>query len=313
MSSLQIIVRENDMLDALKNLQHHVHFFSSALSDQEQLKNKVIEHIKKNFIISLSDDIKQKKFQSSDHHHKIKQPGLNINLSPTKTSPHQNRSHLSQPAGPDEIKEDAQEKFQILFSKGNHSPNILFRDYLDCIIHRKDILHPTDKPLLPNFLLGVEIDLLHIDLKIEKNGSKLECEFGKITAMDLLGVNKEIKNILEIDAGTTFIYANSCTKKFVNFSIFFGNVFIYIIKDSERGGIFINQSIIDVFLPKINTFIYKPFFERISKIKYFLQINLKLASLIDFLNFRPENENENKSKLGNPIYFDLILRKKVFC
>jgi hypothetical protein len=54
LESFNLIIRENDIVDSLKNLQYHVGFFKNVLGDQDQLKHKVIEHIKVNFIKGLN-------------------------------------------------------------------------------------------------------------------------------------------------------------------------------------------------------------------------------------------------------------------
>ena len=62
--NIDLIIRENDIIDSLRNLQNHVNFFKSALEQEENLKAKVISHIKKNFIKVLSKEIEKNK-QSS--------------------------------------------------------------------------------------------------------------------------------------------------------------------------------------------------------------------------------------------------------
>lgn len=56
LKSLNIIVRDNNIIDALKDLQHHVNYYNGALEHQHGLKEKVLDHIKINFMRLLAND-----------------------------------------------------------------------------------------------------------------------------------------------------------------------------------------------------------------------------------------------------------------
>lgn len=56
MNSFAVIIRDNDIIDVLKDLQSHVNYFTQALEDQQELRVKVIEHIKENFIRAVANN-----------------------------------------------------------------------------------------------------------------------------------------------------------------------------------------------------------------------------------------------------------------
>jgi len=51
---VHVVIRENDIIDSLKNLQDHVAYFKHMLSEQEDLRKKFIEQIKLNFVRGLN-------------------------------------------------------------------------------------------------------------------------------------------------------------------------------------------------------------------------------------------------------------------
>jgi hypothetical protein len=50
------VLRDNDIIDALKDLQNHVNYFSEALEDRAELKEKIVEHIKQNFVRFIANE-----------------------------------------------------------------------------------------------------------------------------------------------------------------------------------------------------------------------------------------------------------------
>ena len=55
-ASISVILRDNDVIDALKDLQKHYIYYNDALDNQLELKQKVIDHIKHNFVKLLAAD-----------------------------------------------------------------------------------------------------------------------------------------------------------------------------------------------------------------------------------------------------------------
>ena len=55
-SSISVILRDNDVIDALKDLQKHYIYYNDVLDKQHELKQSVIEHIKNNFVKLLTKD-----------------------------------------------------------------------------------------------------------------------------------------------------------------------------------------------------------------------------------------------------------------
>ena len=66
--SLSLLMRDNDVIDALKNLHQHVEHFKGALNKQEDLQIKVLAHIRSNFVRLLASDSVSaaQKFHSND-------------------------------------------------------------------------------------------------------------------------------------------------------------------------------------------------------------------------------------------------------
>ena len=54
--SVSLVLRDNDIIDALKDLQNHVYYFSQALEDRAELKEKIVEHIKQNFVRLIANE-----------------------------------------------------------------------------------------------------------------------------------------------------------------------------------------------------------------------------------------------------------------
>lgn len=52
---LDILIQENEMLKSLKNLHNYVTVFSEALEEKKDLKDKILNHIKENFVQEISN------------------------------------------------------------------------------------------------------------------------------------------------------------------------------------------------------------------------------------------------------------------
>jgi len=175
LESFSLIIRENDIIDSLKNLQNHVYFFKSALGDQEQLKNKVIEHIKINFIKGLHE----------------------ANL--TTTNPENINKTLAAAIDGN----DRTYKMQA----GNFDSKLKVQDYLDLITSKNDNSENSHR-----FLLCLTIENIAIDLRMEKSNRKVSMTVKKILGIDLLGVNRQIKHFLDISQEIKLYYSSTFIK-----------------------------------------------------------------------------------------------------
>jgi len=119
--SINVLIRENNIIDSLKNLQNHVNFFKTTLNRKEQLKNKVIEHIKKNFIKALNNEVNKAWSDNSNVAQKESQLDKKI-------------------------------------STGNYNPALVLKDYLDYIKSSDDSEGSPHKFLLCLSVEGISAD-----------------------------------------------------------------------------------------------------------------------------------------------------------
>lgn len=177
LESLSLLIRENDIIDSLRNLQNHVNFFKSTLGNTE-LKTKVIDHIKKNFVKALTTQVTKAWTRKPDLHHELS---------------------------------DEMRKAMV----GNYSSRLTLKDYLDLITDPEI----TDKTM-PKFLLCLSIEGVGVDCRLEKKDMLANVKVKKILGMDLLAVDKKIKNFLELNSELKVNYSTRTIKLVTNYGMY---------------------------------------------------------------------------------------------